>query len=121
MIEESAERVRPADVSRFVRDEAVVDIRCATPATEQVSEERWRSKVDPDVRTIHAAQSSCWTAVSLQFSHEPSTEDWRAAEETGLVSFARDGRSAIVWAPVRGIPRLAAMDFVASVEPFTSN
>jgi hypothetical protein len=117
-MEETVARVRPADVSGFVRDERVVAVRCATPPTEQVPDEQWRPKVDPDVRTVLGAQSSCWTAVTLVFEREPAADEWHAAEETGVVVHARDGRSALLWAPVRGIPRLAAMAFVSKVEPW---
>jgi hypothetical protein len=117
-IEETVERVRPAELRRFARDEHVVAVRCATPPTEQIPDEQWREKVDPDVRTIHGAQSSCWTAVTVQFEREPSPEEWHAAEEAGVVVHARDGRSALLWAPVRSIPRLAAMAFVSKIEPY---
>lgn len=117
-IEESVARVRPADVSGFVRDERVVAVRCATPPTEQVPDDQWRSKVDPDVRTIHGAQSACWTAVTMLFEREPTPDEWHAAEEAGIVVHARDGRSALLWAPVRGIPRLATMAFVSKIEPY---
>lgn len=117
-VEETIARVRPADVSGFVRDERVVAVRCATPATEQVPDEQWRAKVDPEVRTVHGAQSACWTAVTLLFEREPTPDEWHAAEDAGIVVHARDGRSALLWAPVRGIPRLAAMTFVSKIEPY---
>ena len=117
-VEEKVARVRPADVSGFVRDDRVVAVRCATPPTEQVPDDQWRAKVDPDVRTVHGAQSACWTAVTLLFDREPTSEEWHAAEEMGIVVFARDGRSALLWAPVRGVPRLAAMAFVSKIEPY---
>lgn len=120
-LDETVLRVRPADVSGFVRDERVVAVRCATPPTEQVPDEQWRAKVDPDVRTVHGAQSSCWTPLTIRFEREPSLEEWRAAEEGGILVHARDGRSAILWAPVRGIPRLAAMAFVAKIEPYATS
>lgn len=117
-IEETVARVRPADVSGFVRDERVVAVRCATPPTEQVPDDQWRAKVDTDVRTVLGAQSSCWTAVTILFEREPTGEEWHAAEEAGIVVQGRDGRSALLWAPVRGIPRLAAMPFVSKIEPY---
>lgn len=120
-LEETVARVRPADVSAFVRDERVVAVRCATPPTLHVDDEQWRPKVDADVRTIIGAQSSCFTAIAMQFEHEPSPEEWRAAEDAGVIVHARDGRSALVWAPVRGIPRLAAMPFVSKIEPFPAD
>lgn len=117
-IEETVARVRPADVSGFVLDERVVSVRCATPPTEQIADDQWRAKVDPDVRAVHGAQSSCWTAVSLVFDREPTSDEWHAAEESGIVVHGRDGRGALLWAPVRGIPRLASMPFVAKIEPY---
>jgi hypothetical protein len=117
-VEEVVTRVRPAEVGGFVRDERVVAVRCATPPTEQISDDQWRAKVDPDVRTVLGAQSSCWTAVTIVFEHEPSPDEWHAAEETGIVVQGRDGRAALAWAPVRGIPRIAAMAFVAKIEPY---
>jgi hypothetical protein len=117
-VEEIVARVRPADVSGFVRDERVVAVRCATPPTEQAPDDEWRAKVDPDVRTVLGAQSSCWTAVTILFDREPTADEWRAAEDAGVVVHARDGRSALLWAPVRGIPRLAAMAFVSKIEPY---
>lgn len=120
-IEEAVARVRPADVSGFVRDERVVAVRCATPPTEQVPDDRWRAKVDPEVRTVLGAQSACWTAVTILFEREPTPDEWRAAEEAGIVVHGRDGRSALLWAPVRGIPRLAAMAFVSKIEPYAQS
>ena len=117
-IEENVARVRPAEVGGLVRDDRVIALRCATPPTPQIPDDRWRVKVDPDVRTVHAAQSSCWTPVTLVFECEPTPDEWRAAEETGIVVHARDGRSALLWAPVRGIPRIAAMAFVSKIEPY---
>jgi hypothetical protein len=115
---ENIARVRPADVSGFVHDERVIAVRCATPATEQIPDDQWRAKVDPEVRTVHGAQSSCWTAVTIVFEREPTPDEWRAAEEAGIVVHARDGRSALLWIPVRGIPRIAVMAFVAKIEPY---
>lgn len=115
---EAIARLRPSDLGGVVRDDRVVAVRCAPPATEQVQGEEWRAKVDPDVRTVLGAQSACWTAVALRFEHEPSEGEWRAAEDAGLVVHARDARSALVWAPVRAIPRIAAMPFIARIEPF---
>jgi hypothetical protein len=117
-VAEHVARVRPADVSGFVHDERVIAVRCATPPTEQIPDDQWRAKVDPEVRTVHGAQSSCWTAVTMVFEREPTSDEWRAAEDAGIVVHARDGRSALLWAPVRGIPRIAAMAFVAKIEPY---
>jgi hypothetical protein len=117
-IDETVARVRPADVGGFVRDERVVAVRCATPPTEQVPDDQWRAKVDPEVRTVLGAQSACWTAVTILFEREPTADEWRAAEEAGIVVHGRDGHSALLWAPVRGIPRLAAMTFVSKIEPY---
>ncbi len=76
------------------------------------------TKVDPEVRILHGAHSSCWTAVTILFEREPTRDEWHAAEEAGVVVHGRDARSVLLWAPVRGIPRLAAMSFVSKIEPY---
>ena len=116
--EETIVRLRPSDLGGVVRDANVVAVRCAPPATEQPPDDAWRAKVDPDVRTVHGAQSACWTAVALRFAHDPSPDEWQGAVDAGVVAHARDARSALVWAPVRAIPRIAAMAFVERIEPF---
>ena len=115
--DERIERSRPADLVAFIRDDDVVSIRCAPPATEAVSSDAWRSKVDDDVRTIHGAQSACWTGITIRFTREPSSEEWTHAVGMGLVVYARDARTSLVWAPVRAIPRLASLEFVDRIDP----
>jgi hypothetical protein len=116
-VAETVERVRPSEIETFVRDDRVVAVRCAPPTLEPVSDESWRAKVDPDVRTVLGARSACWTAVALRFEREPSDAEWALAEQTGIVVHARDARTALVWAPVRAIPGIAKMTFIASIEP----
>lgn len=116
--EETIVRLRPSELAGVVRDPDVAAVRCAPPPTEQVPDDAWRAKVDPDVRTVLGAQSACWTAIAIRFERDPSAEEWQAALDAGVVVHARDARSALAWAPVRTVPKIAAMPFVARIEPF---
>lgn len=117
-IDETTVHARANELEPLVRDPRVVAIRCAPPPTAQIADAAWREKVDPDVRTVYAAHGACWTPVILSFGPEPTEDEWREVEELGVVVHARDARSAIVWVPVRAVPRVAAVAFVARIEPF---
>jgi hypothetical protein len=59
--------------------------------------------------------------VTLRFARDAREEDRRSLEEIGLLIHGFDARSAIAYAPIRGIPGVATFDFVALVEARTSS
>ena len=117
-VAESTVRVRPREIEELVRDGRVLSVRCAPPAAAPAHGEAWRTKVDPDVRTVVGAQSACWAAVTLRFEREPTDDEWQSVEDTGVVIHARDARTALVWAPVRAIPPIASLSFIGKIERF---
>lgn len=109
-------RARPAQLRAVVQEPLVRSVRCAARAFDAPADEAWREKVDVNVRTIVGAGSTCWASVTLRFSTAASEIERRELEQLGVIVFAFDAKTALIWAPVRGIPHLAALAFVERIE-----
>jgi hypothetical protein len=73
--------------------------------------------VDPDVRVVMGAQSSCWTAVLLRFRSPPTPRTRPSIEELGGVVKMFDARAAVAYVPVRNLALLSAFEEIGAIEP----
>jgi len=107
---------KPAELAALVADPSVLGIACAAASPAAPGDDAWRERVDPELRTIFAANSACFASVSLRFAREATAEDKVTLEGLGLVLKAFDARTAIAWVPVRALPALGAFELVAHVD-----
>lgn len=114
---ERVARARPADVAALVESAAVISVRCAPPMAALPQDESWRSKVDPDVRTVFATGSPCPTAVHVRWSRLAGDAERAQVEALGVLFRTFDAKTAVAYVPVRQIHALAALPFVEAVEP----
>lgn len=88
----------------------------ATTSAGTATGDAWRGKVDADVRTIVGAKSTCFVALAIRFSRDVDLAARATLEAASADVFAFDAKSAIVWLPIRAVPRVARLDFVGKIE-----
>ena len=108
---------QPRQVEAFVDSEKVTSASCATPDVAAPTSDEWREKVDPDVRIVYAANSSCWFGVRLGFGTVVTTAVREALEQLGARIDTFDGRSSVAFVPVRAIPAIAGLEYVSAIVP----